>query len=147
MKRPVGLRILDRTIVDPETLCWNWQGMKDKDGYGYMCVQAKSQRTHRLSYQFYHGPIPEGHGVLHTCDNPSCNNPAHLYTGTVAQNMKDKQTRQRIVGEKHPYVKLKEDDVLAIRASTDSQSKLAEKYEVNQTHISRIKRRVVWAHI
>lgn len=147
MKRPVGLRILDRTIVDPETYCWNWQGMKDRDGYGKMCVEAKAQRTHRLAYQFYIGPIPEGHGVLHTCDNPSCNNPAHLYSGTVAQNMQDKKDRQRIVGEKHPYVKLTDEDVLAIRASSDSQTKLAEQYGVIQAHISRIKRRVVWTHI
>jgi len=147
MKRPIGLRLLDRTIIDPETGCWNWQGTKDKDGYGKMCVDAKEQRTHRLSYLYHVGPIPENHGVLHTCDNPSCTNPQHLYTGTVVENMRDKQVRRRVAGERHPYGKLKDDDVLAIRASTESQSKLAEKYGVIQAHISRIKRRVNWTHI
>lgn len=147
MKRAVELRIKDRTSVDPTTGCWNWLGRKDKDGYGNMTVFSKSQRTHRLSYKAFIGEIPEGYGVLHKCDNPSCNNPDHLYAGTIGDNMRDKKIRQRIVGEKHPYSKLEEKDVLFIRESTLSQSQLAEQFGVIQAHISRIKRRVSWTHI
>lgn len=83
--------------------CWIWQLSKDKDGYGVIS-KARGERAHRLAYDTFIGPR-HGKHVLHTCDNPSCCNPAHLYLGTQKDNNRDRIARQRFVGENHPTAK------------------------------------------
>lgn len=87
--------ILDRVKVNEETGCWEWQLYADKDGYGEGSMDGKSWRAHRLSYTTFKGEIPEGLCVCHTCDNPSCCNPEHLWLGTQADNNRDKMEKGR----------------------------------------------------
>lgn len=64
--------------------CWEWTESRDKDGYGI----ARGFRTpfvHRLSYEANIGPA-SGMLVCHTCDNPPCCNPLHLFLGTPVDN-------------------------------------------------------------
>src|SRR5690242_15293817 len=70
--------------VDMETDgCWEWRGSTRTTGYGSMSAAApggsrKDRRyisAHRLSFEFFNGPIPDGHEVCHRCDNPLCVNP------------------------------------------------------------------------
>ena len=75
--------------------CWEWQAGKDKDGYGKVKRFGKTIRTHRLFYEYYVEPIPEGLLALHHCDNPGCCNPEHLYLGTQLDNEHDKDSRGR----------------------------------------------------
>ena len=69
--------------------CMVWTAYKDKDGYGLATVNNKRVRAHRVSYEMNYGPIPDGYYVLHKCDNPSCIDPEHLFTGTQKDNILD----------------------------------------------------------
>lgn len=76
--------------------CWYWQVRRqDAIWYGNFLYQGKRMKAHRLSMILSKGPIPESMWVLHTCDNPACVNPAHLYLGTHRDNMNDMKIRGR----------------------------------------------------
>lgn len=79
-----------------ESGCWEWSGPRTENGYGSVKVgQAYSTTTaaHRLSYEVHHGPIPPGLEICHTCDNPPCMNPDHLWAGTHLENMQDRSAK------------------------------------------------------
>lgn len=76
--------------------CWIWAGSRTKAGYGQ--IRSRGQGTvyaHRLSYEIFHGPIPDGLHILHSCDTPSCVQPAHLRAGTHTENMREAIARNR----------------------------------------------------
>lgn len=75
--------------------CWNWLLFKDKKGYGRLAYKGKSFSAHRASYLTYVGEIEPGLHVCHSCDNPSCVNPSHLWVGTNKQNHMDKINKGR----------------------------------------------------
>lgn len=73
--------------------CWAWPGRRNKDRYGVITVRTPTYTrrylVHRLVFEQKFGPIPRDKRVLHKCDNPPCWNPAHLFLGTQAENMRD----------------------------------------------------------
>jgi len=80
--------------------CWEWQGSRSTNmGHGVIRngPRGGSHQTgaHRVSWELHFGPIPEGLDVLHTCDNPPCVRPDHLYLGTQADNNRDRDLRGR----------------------------------------------------
>lgn len=77
-----------------ENLCWEWRGSTAK-GYGQIKVAGAVLRSHRIAYEMFYGPLPDGVEVRHSCDNPLCVNPGHLATGTHQDNMDDKRERGR----------------------------------------------------
>lgn len=135
--------------------CWVWTASKTLDGYGMIGINGRLQRAHRVSYFLHYGVNPDNLFVCHTCDNPSCVNPRHLYLGTAADNNRDRDSKNRFVppiprtGEHHHMSKLSAKDVDEIRFLYDSgsmnQRELAEKYGVRQPHISRIIHKVRWS--
>jgi hypothetical protein len=75
--------------------CWPWRGYRDGQGYGALWDRGRMARTHRVSYQVNKGPIPDGMCVCHSCDNPSCVNPNHLWLGTQLDNQRDMHAKGR----------------------------------------------------
>jgi len=78
--------------------CWIWKGLLDRIGYGWFTLGKEDFKAHRVSYTVFKGEIPDGMLVLHTCDNPSCCNPEHLWLGTQKDNMKDCAKKERLRG-------------------------------------------------
>ena len=131
--------------------CWFWRGYVHSHGYGSATHEGKTWRAHRLAYTLAVGSIPNGLFVLHTCDEKSCVNPAHLYVGTHRRNMMDRRERGRVAkGTNHGRAKLVPEDVREIRRMVCfgvSHCEMARRYETTHSHIGRIVRRENWAHV
>lgn len=82
--------------------CWEWCGNKHDFGYGMLGLKIngkwKSEGAHRISWRIHKGQIPEGLNVLHSCDNPECTNPNHLFLGTQLDNLQDMLNKGRAKG-------------------------------------------------
>ena len=76
--------------------CWSWNGVTDQHGYGRIHFRTRKIKAHRVSYEMHKGPIPDDLVICHTCDNPNCVNPAHLFAGTQSDNAKDMARKGRI---------------------------------------------------
>lgn len=78
-----------RWIPEPNTGCWLWIGtVMPVRGYGRMPDESKRIRfAHRIAWQLYRGPIPEGLVIDHVCRVRSCVNPDHLRLVTIGQNV------------------------------------------------------------
>jgi len=140
-------------IKENKEECWEWKGSKYTTGHPYGRFHPNKDLSilaHRYSYLISKGEIEEGKEVCHSCDNPSCVNPDHLWLGTHKENMKDAQNKNRlnriaspkVIGENNKYHKLKDIDVEEIRKSflnkENTTKELAVKYKVDYSLIYRI---------
>lgn len=156
MSKPLMERFMKYVGID-----WQWLGSKDKDGYGQFSVgvrgERKMKKAHRVSYELFNGPIPDGALVLHACDDPGCVNPKCLHLGTVALNAQESVDRGRWAtnfkkypGSSNNKAKLTEAQVLEIRALAaggKSRKEIGEMYGVSAVSISYIVLRRTWTHL
>ena len=93
-------RLMDKVEFIPECGCWIFVGtMSKKAGvlsYSKIAVRRIPKFVHRVSWELFNGPIPEGKCVLHFCDTPSCINPSHLFIGTKTDNHNDMVKKGRL---------------------------------------------------
>jgi hypothetical protein len=135
--------------VSPGTVseCWLWQGTTSP--YGQVSVRGTKYLAHRIAYEMFVGKIPDGYHVCHTCDNPRCVNPAHLFIGTIADNTADKTRKGRAAkGSGHGNAKLTESQIVEIRRLHPqvSSRKLAKMFGVCKTTILDIVNNRKWLH-
>lgn len=126
--------------------CWDWNGSKNKQGYGVMLHRNKYWKAHRASYFIYNKKDPGVFFVLHSCDNPSCSNPSHLFLGTNSDNMRDMASKKRNVARS----KLTEDQVRNIKKMLKlgvSATRLGIDYAVSDVCIHYIKHNITWKDI
>lgn len=136
--------------------CWPWRG-KTQKGYGVLSVvqhgRAQVAYAHRLAYVLNKGALPDSFSgrktwVLHTCDNPPCCNPAHLFLGNSKTNTADKVAKDRhSKGAEIGSAKLTQDIVVAILASGERGTVLAQRYGVSKSTVSNLRVRKTWKHL
>lgn len=140
-------KLLNRLFIT-KTGCWEFTGAITGSGYGAIYYEGKTKGAHVISYIYHKGPIPEGMFVCHSCDNPPCCNPEHLFLGTVQTNKKDEVHKGRnVYGEAVGNSKLKAEDVLNIRRMIDkgfSLASISRRYDVTIQNIHRIKSGHIW---
>jgi len=139
--------------VDEKTGCWIWKGKLDDDGYGNVKINQVTYKAHRISFMLLKGIIKNQHSyVCHTCDNPPCINPKHLFLGTARDNAQDRQNKGRTVlpdvkGENHPNSRLTENDIRNIRTSGLSNEKLSKIYKLKNKYVQQIKNHERWTNV
>lgn len=124
--------------------CWYWTKSLNEDGYGRIRAGNQMRLAHVVSFELFHGPVPEGHEVRHTCHNRACVNPVHLVSGTHQDNMDDMVAAGRQSHGGGRPSSLAEWDkewicwLYSQRRAT--QQELARRFGVTQTRISQIVR-------
>ena len=125
-------------VKEMESGCHEWQAGQARGGYGKFTVWPKTTTAHRVAYELFVAPIPEGKSVLHRCDNRLCVNPDHLFIGDSVDNVKDMDQKQRR-GTKSQLTYADVEQIKQMLADRFSQQVIAKKFGVHQGTISRIK--------
>ena len=147
MARPKDfiLRFWEKSVIRDG--CWGWKGTINC-GRPKLMVNGVSKLASRVSWEIHYGKIPTGICVCHSCDNPLCVNPRHLFLGTIKDNTQDmyrKGRNKNVKGEEHGRSILTEKQVRWIlKQKSISKIEIAKKFGVARTTISRIVRRKNW---
>lgn len=160
---PIEARFWSKvSIVDDDDSCWEWQATRGKipDDYGFFAWKdgpftVKAPGAHRVAFFLTNGFVPEH--TCHTCDNPPCVRPSHLFAGTHQENIADRHAKGRSrgavqVGEANHNAALVEADVLFIRDTLAiggdvSETDLAALYGVDRATITLIRQGATWSHV
>ena len=113
--------------------CWPWMGFKTVRGYGRASWHGQTRGSHRIAFMLTYNRWP-ALNVCHSCDNPSCCNPEHMFEGSQADNTIDMARKER------GTQKLTAVQIAEIRSTTDKKQKeLATMYGVSRSLISLIR--------
>lgn len=142
-------------VVKTESGCWEWSGPVSSNGYGCFKHKGKHYIASRMSYQItFACELPPHIVVCHTCDNPICVRPDHLFAGTQKDNILDAALKGRFEsrtgwheGTRNPRAILTAEQVGQIKSSMDTLAVLAAAYGVSASTIQAIRSGRNWAHL
>lgn len=165
MSRTVEERFWEK--VEKTPYCWVWTGASSRSKNhrkGRFYLDEKLWLASRFMWvHLLNRPLPDGHFVLHTCDNGLCVRPEHLFSGTQKDNMQDavrkgrmhlqshpKNTPKnlpwpRLSGEGHPNARLDANQAREIFKSNQSAPALAKIYGVSKSTIRDLRAGITWA--
>jgi len=149
------IRFRKKINIKGKDECWEWQAAVDSCGYGRFGFRKELLSAHRFAWIIAFGEIPSGIHVLHSCDNPPCCNPCHLFLGSHQDNMADRNNKGRSnggskSGEDNPACRYTNKDILKIREMLrkgHTQREVAFMFNTIQLIISAIHLRKYWKHI
>jgi hypothetical protein len=155
LKRKRNIPIQDRVndkIQISDTGCWLWTDSLVTGGYGGITINKKRYRATHIVYKLYKNiDIPEGKMLCHTCDNPACVNPDHLFIGNQIDNLRDMRLKNRhAFGSGNGTAKLSEKIVPIIREANKagfSVASIARYFRMNSSVISKVVNTKTWRHV
>lgn len=143
-------------IDTDDCIVWTNSRLKGKRPYGQVRYQGKLWLCHRVSFLLHRGAIPEGMDVCHTCDNPPCWNPRHLFIGTRKDNMQDSKIKGRNfipTGEKSGRALFTDAQIKEIRALYKPKTRglgykcLAKRFGISAPGMQAILNGKNWSHL
>lgn len=150
-------QFLDKAYPEPNTGCWLWVGKTNWCGYGELHKKDNEYKmifAHRYSYAIHKGLFDENLKVLHTCDQPCCINPDHLFLGTQQDNISDMDAKKRRKcgrGVNHGHAKI--NNLIAIeikkmyRHGKYRQIDVAKHFGISRSVVSKVVNGAAWKHV
>lgn len=128
--------------------CWEWTAGCFTTGYGCFWYKGRNRPASRVAWRLTYGDIPDGLCVLHHCDKPECVNPSHLWLGTNADNIADRNRKKRQArGERVGTARLTRREVREIYRTPGSHKGVAEEYGVSLNAVREIRIGKTWRHV
>lgn len=102
--RPLAERFWEKVTIAGPDECWPWTA-STRSGYGVFSINGTRRPAPQVAWELRHGePFPEAMRACHTCDNPPCCNPAHIWPGTQQDNIRDAVAKGRIDPKRGPRI-------------------------------------------
>lgn len=148
-------RFLSKLTKQPNG-CWEYIGAKDADGYGMFWFNGRTIGAHRFSIEYLaNQPLNKGNQTCHSCDNPCCCNPNHLFIGSTQDNTADRHRKGRTAtGSQIGTSTYSECDILKVKQAFCSRphyrgiiKDLSKEFSISYAVVWNVCRNKGWRHI
>lgn len=147
---PLTERFWSKVEVRGKDECWPWKAAtrRKEEGYGAFWMNGRHHPANRVALQLSGVNVPDGMVACHTCDNPGCCNPAHLFVGTPRENNDDKVLKGRNPkGQSHGMARLTDAqtaEILSLKPASGKRlaagmpQEIAHKYGITKQYVSEL---------